>query len=311
MTTEEKLKHFQEICMTDAREKSAKILDDYAKTLDKAYEEHTEDARKRAKMQEEAETEKLGRERNKKLSIGQLDLRREVSRRQEELKDKLFVEVRDKLANFMETREYLDLLEKQIGAAKKVAGDEAMIVYMDPSDEDKARRLAMHHNVTVKISEYSFDGGIRAVIPSKHILIDSSFKTKLEEARHEFKFDLGGKQLMAKTGVIYGINGPVVSLAGDPGFQMNEMVYVGKENLVGEVIGLTSEKTTIQVYEETSGLKPGEVVTGTGAPVSVTLAPGILDNIFDGIERPLSKIAERSGYYIGLSLIHISEPTRH
>lgn len=100
MTTEEKLKHFQEICMTDAREKSAKILDDYAKTLDKAYEEHTEDARKRAKMQEEAETEKLGRERNKKLSIGQLDLRREVSRRQEELKDKLFVEVRDKHGEF-------------------------------------------------------------------------------------------------------------------------------------------------------------------------------------------------------------------
>ena len=103
---------------------------------------------------------------------------------------------------------------------------------------------------------------------------------------------------MTKTGVIYGINGPVVSLEGDPGFQMNEMVYVGKENLVGEVIGLTSQKTTIQVYEETSGLKPGEVVTGTGAPVSVTLAPGILSNIFDGIERPLSKIAERSGYSI-------------
>ena len=105
---------------------------------------------------------------------------------------------RDYLADLqarLEThRKDRDLLEKQLGAAKKVAGDEAMIVYMDPSDEDKARRLAMHHNVTVKISEYSFDGGIRAVIPSKHILIDSSFKTKLEEARHEFKFDLGGKQ---------------------------------------------------------------------------------------------------------------------
>lgn len=62
---------------------------------------------------------------------------------------------------------------------------------------------------------------------------------------------------MAKTGVIHGINGPVVSLLGDPGFQMNEMVYVGKENLVGEVIGLTSEKTTIQVYEETSGIQAG------------------------------------------------------
>lgn len=103
---------------------------------------------------------------------------------------------------------------------------------------------------------------------------------------------------MAKTGVIYGINGPVVSLQGDPGFQMNEMVYVGRENLVGEVIGLTSEKTTIQVYEETSGLKPGEIVVGTGSPVSVTLAPGILNNIFDGIQRPLTEIAKGSGYYI-------------
>ncbi len=103
---------------------------------------------------------------------------------------------------------------------------------------------------------------------------------------------------MIKTGVIYGINGPVVTLAGDPGFQMNEMVYVGEDRLVGEVIGLASGKTTIQVYEETGGLKPGGIVTGTGAPVSVTLAPGILNNIFDGIERPLKKIAEASGYYI-------------
>ena len=78
---------------------------------------------------------------------------------------------------------------------------------------------------------------------------------------------------------------------------MNEMVHVGQEKLVGEVIGLNSEKTTIQVYEETSGIKPGETVTGTGAPVSVTLAPGILSNIFDGIERPLSEIAKGSGYY--------------
>lgn len=103
---------------------------------------------------------------------------------------------------------------------------------------------------------------------------------------------------MTKTGVIYGINGPIVYLKGDPGFTMNEMVYVGKENLVGEVIGLTSKGTTIQVYEETTGIKPGESVTGTGAPVSVTLAPGILTNIFDGIERPLSEIAKTGGAYI-------------
>ncbi len=103
---------------------------------------------------------------------------------------------------------------------------------------------------------------------------------------------------MNSTGIIYGINGPVVYLQDDAGFQMNEMVYVGTSRLVGEVIGLTSGRTTIQVYEETSGIKPGELVTGTGAPVSVTLAPGILNNIFDGIERPLGEIAKKDGAYI-------------
>ena len=78
---------------------------------------------------------------------------------------------------------------------------------------------------------------------------------------------------MTKTGVIYGINGPVVSLEGDPGFQMNEMVYVGKENLVGEVIGLTSQKTTIQVYEETSGLKRERLSPGRERLCPLPLLP--------------------------------------
>ena len=193
MTTEEKLKHFQDICMEDARERSARMLDDYMKALEGAYEEHTADARRRADMQVEAETEKLEREINKRLSIGQLDLKREFSRRQEELKDKLFVELRDKLANFMETQEYQRLLDRQVKAVKEFAGNEELIVYMDPSDVDKVQRIALHHNASIKISEYSFDGGTRAVIPGKHILIDNSFETKLNEARHEFKFDLGGK----------------------------------------------------------------------------------------------------------------------
>lgn len=103
---------------------------------------------------------------------------------------------------------------------------------------------------------------------------------------------------MAKTGIIYGINGPIIYVKDDVGFQMHEMVYVGRENLVGEVISLSSDSTTIQVYEETTGIKPGEIVTGTGAPVSVTLAPGILSNIFDGIERPLHEISREGGIYI-------------
>ena len=103
---------------------------------------------------------------------------------------------------------------------------------------------------------------------------------------------------MNKTGIIYGVNGPVIYLKGDPGFKISEMVYVGKDNLVGEVIGLKKGMTTVQVFEETTGLRPGETVTGTGDAISVLLGPGIIHNIFDGIQRPLEEIAKSSGKYI-------------
>ena len=99
--------------------------------------------------------------------------------------------------------------------------------------------------------------------------------------------------------VIYGINGPVVTVQNADCFEMMEMVHVGPQNLVGEVIGITDKLTTIQVYEETTGLRPGDPVTGTGAPMNVLLGPGILDNIFDGIERPLKAIEEQTGAFIG------------
>ncbi|HJC57051.1 MAG TPA: V-type ATP synthase subunit A [Candidatus Eisenbergiella intestinipullorum] len=103
---------------------------------------------------------------------------------------------------------------------------------------------------------------------------------------------------MERTARIYGINGPLVTVKGQTDLRMGEMVYVGEEKLVGEVIRLNSEMTTIQVFEETSGLKPGETLYPTGATLSVTLAPGIITNIFDGIERPLAEIAQKSGAYI-------------
>ena len=103
---------------------------------------------------------------------------------------------------------------------------------------------------------------------------------------------------MNKTGIIYGVNGPVIYLKGAPGFKISEMVYVGPEKLVGEVIGLKKGMTTVQVFEETTGLKPGDTVMGTGDAISVLLGPGIIHNIFDGIQRPLEEIAKSSGKYI-------------
>ena len=99
-------------------------------------------------------------------------------------------------------------------------------------------------------------------------------------------------------GTIYGINGPVIKVRGNHAFQMLEMVLVGHDRLVGEVIRILKHETIVQVYENTTGLKTGEPVVSTGKPLTVKLGPGIIGNVFDGIERPLVKIAEDTGIYI-------------
>lgn len=102
----------------------------------------------------------------------------------------------------------------------------------------------------------------------------------------------------SKTALITEINGPVVKARGASGLSMNEIVYIGPERLVGETIELRRELATIQVYEDTTGLKPGIEVHGQGLPLFVELGPGIVGHSFDGIQRPLSMLYERSGPFI-------------
>lgn len=110
---------------------------------------------------------------------------------------------------------------------------------------------------------------------------------------------------------IYSINGPVVTVKNTDSFRMMEMVYVGDAGLIAEVISVSEAITTIQVYEDTSGLQVGEKVVGSGAPLSVTLGPGIMRNIFDGIERPLKEMEQQSGAFIatGLHVASLNEET--
>ncbi len=101
---------------------------------------------------------------------------------------------------------------------------------------------------------------------------------------------------MEKT--IHSINGPVVTVAGRTDLSIMDMVYVGKERLIGEVIALEETGATIQVYEETEGLRIGEPVVSTDGPMCATLGPGILHSIFDGIQRPLEAIRDADGAFI-------------
>lgn len=104
---------------------------------------------------------------------------------------------------------------------------------------------------------------------------------------------------MVAKGRIVWVSGPAVRADGMSTTKMYETVEVGESKLIGEVIRLTGDIAFIQVYETTSGLRPGEPVVGTGQPLSVTLGPGIIGQIYDGIQRPLSEMAKKSGDFIG------------
>lgn len=112
-----------------------------------------------------------------------------------------------------------------------------------------------------------------------------------------------------KEGVVQVINGPVVRGSNMGSFKRNEMVTVGDKKLIGEVVTVEGDSATVQVYEETEGLKAGEKILYTGSPLCVTLGPGMLGNIFDGIQRPLEKINNISNDFIpeGIGLLSLDE----
>ncbi len=115
-----------------------------------------------------------------------------------------------------------------------------------------------------------------------------------------------------QVGTVTWINGPVIKARGSRHVSMLELVEVGDQHLVGEVIGLNGDMITAQVYEETSGMRPGAPVFGTGLPLSVELGPGLLKSIFDGVQRPLPVIEMQAGSFIsrGISISPLDRKTR-
>ncbi|MGN1073448.1 MAG: V-type ATP synthase subunit A, partial [Eubacteriales bacterium] len=100
------------------------------------------------------------------------------------------------------------------------------------------------------------------------------------------------------SGKIVKVSGPLVVAEGMQDADMYDVAYVGRQKLIGEIIEMRGDRASIQVYEETAGLGPGDEVVSTGAPLSVELGPGLIENIYDGIQRPLEKIREMAGSQI-------------
>ena len=171
MTIDEKLQHFYEVSLDEAREDAAKAIQDHKAYLEQVLEEHKQSRTQTAEAEVKAEAEHVRREVNKALSAEQITLKRDWSLRQNELKESLFAEVRDKALRFTSTPEYSDYLCRRIKEAKDFAEDDEIQIYLSAGDKELADALSAKTGCT--------------------LLIDNSFATNLAAMRKEFKFDGG------------------------------------------------------------------------------------------------------------------------
>ena len=193
MTIDEKLQHFYEVSVEEAKEDAAKAIQEPRESLSQMLEDHKAARRQSAEAEVKAEAEHVRREINKALAAEQITLKRGWSRKQEELKETLFVEVKQKAQAFMETPEYMDYLCKQIQEVKSFAGEDEIQISLSSGDSSKLEALSQKTGAELTVSSDDFIGGIRAAIPQKNIMIDNSFLEGLESMRKEFKFDGGLK----------------------------------------------------------------------------------------------------------------------
>ena len=183
MTIDEKLSHFYDITVEEAHEKAAAILDEHKAALEKMAEEHKTLSEENAQTQIKAETASARREINKALSAEQLTIKRDWTRKQNELKEKIFSEVKGLLESFTKTAKIKEALD--------FAGNDEITIYLSPEDSSLAEKLQQTTGTAIQLAKDSFLGGIRATIPQKNILIDHSFAGNFEAAYKEFKFDGG------------------------------------------------------------------------------------------------------------------------
>ena len=191
MTIDEKLSHFYDVTIEDARAKAAGILEEHRKALAQMTEKHKADSQENAQVQIKAETANARREINKALSAEQLTIKRDWTKKQNELKEKLFAEVKTQLENFRNTPDYPAYLESKIKEALDFAEQDKINIYISPEDSALLPDLVERTKAFITVSAEDFLGGIKATIPHKNILIDHSFAGNFQAVYKEFKFDGG------------------------------------------------------------------------------------------------------------------------
>lgn len=191
LTTEEKLRHFEEASLQRAREQSKQMLEEYKASLDQIEKEHKEAKDRQAMLKIKAETISLKRAKNMALSKKRLEIKRHIIKKHNILKEKLSAEVKIMLEEYMATPGYQELLIKQLKDILAFADGSPVTIYIDPADAPRLSSLTSTVNMPLTLSEYSFLGGTRAVIEDRNVLIDNSFMTLLGEEMEKFSFNGG------------------------------------------------------------------------------------------------------------------------
>lgn len=191
MTLEEKIEHLKNASIEEARASGNRIIKEHSAALEKIFNDHKETSLRQAELTLKTETNRARQDLNKALAKSQLDLKRKQGKCHTQLKNKLFKRVLELAADYMKTSAYDDLLAKHIENALAFAQGADMTIYMNPTDSSKKAALEKRTGASLTISKEDFLGGIRAVIHDRHILIDNSFSSLLEEEYDKFLFTGG------------------------------------------------------------------------------------------------------------------------
>ena len=189
MTVEEKISHIREAAMEEARARGNEIIDQHQKALEGVFKTHKQEAVMQADTRIKTETASARQQLNTVTSKGQLKLRRQLSRVQNELKNKLFEEVREMAEEYMKTEAYKELLVSYIAKAARFADGNPLTIYINSSDEDK--RIPRKTNWNDSNSQRRFSWRIRSIIREEISSIDHSFSGALEKEYEEFTFKEG------------------------------------------------------------------------------------------------------------------------
>lgn len=191
MTLEEKIEHLKNASMEEARASGNRIIQEHSDALEKIFNDHKENAIRQAELTIKTETNNAKQELNKAMAKSQLDLKRQQGKCHTQLKNKLFNRVLELVEEYMKTPAYDELLVKHINNALAFAQGADMTIYLNPSDAERKKALEQRTNTPLTISKEDFLGGIRAVIHDRHILIDNSFSSSLQEEYDTFLFTGG------------------------------------------------------------------------------------------------------------------------